>query len=186
MELTSCSLIYLNIFYWCVLWIFGSFTKLARETLSFWVKAFSEDTAKRLENFGFIQFRPGGIIICLSFALEMFFIFIFCIFPMNVTVHYNEKPNCSIHRHIDLHELVFFMTFCLWMVNLDKLWFYHYPRGQFSFWRCSQKAHLSPSLLDMMLPTKCLTDWYCIFSLLTCTRPKIWLQGKCFLAFFSC
>ncbi|KAH0972200.1 hypothetical protein GBA52_024356 [Prunus armeniaca] len=30
------------------------------ETLSFWVKAFSEDTAKRLENFGFIQFRPGG------------------------------------------------------------------------------------------------------------------------------
>ncbi|KAI0519949.1 hypothetical protein KFK09_007412 [Dendrobium nobile] len=46
----------------------GSFSKiggltvdeLARETLSFWVKAFSEDTAKRLENFGFIQFRPGG------------------------------------------------------------------------------------------------------------------------------
>ncbi|PKU72728.1 Ferredoxin-dependent glutamate synthase, chloroplastic [Dendrobium catenatum] len=36
------------------------FLKLARETLSFWVKAFSEDTAKRLENFGFIQFRPGG------------------------------------------------------------------------------------------------------------------------------
>ncbi|XP_059668316.1 ferredoxin-dependent glutamate synthase 1, chloroplastic/mitochondrial-like isoform X2 [Cornus florida] len=34
--------------------------ELARETLSFWVKAFSEDTAKRLENFGFIQFRPGG------------------------------------------------------------------------------------------------------------------------------
>ncbi|KAG9156250.1 hypothetical protein Leryth_009131 [Lithospermum erythrorhizon] len=40
----------------------GGFTmdELARETLSFWVKAFSEDTAKRLENFGFIQFRPGG------------------------------------------------------------------------------------------------------------------------------
>lgn len=37
------------------------FCQLARETLSFWVKAFSEDTAKRLENFGFIQFRPGGI-----------------------------------------------------------------------------------------------------------------------------
>lgn len=37
------------------------FLQLARETLSFWVKAFSEDTAKRLENFGFIQFRPGGI-----------------------------------------------------------------------------------------------------------------------------
>ncbi|KAJ6823300.1 ferredoxin-dependent glutamate synthase, chloroplastic-like [Iris pallida] len=37
-----------------------SFDELARETLSFWVKAFSEDTAKRLENFGFIQFRPGG------------------------------------------------------------------------------------------------------------------------------
>ncbi|KAJ4762097.1 hypothetical protein LUZ62_072472 [Rhynchospora pubera] len=34
--------------------------ELGRETLSFWVKAFSEDTAKRLENFGFIQFRPGG------------------------------------------------------------------------------------------------------------------------------
>ncbi|KAF8395692.1 hypothetical protein HHK36_019642 [Tetracentron sinense] len=37
-----------------------SLDELARETLSFWVKAFSEDTAKRLENFGFIQFRPGG------------------------------------------------------------------------------------------------------------------------------
>jgi glutamate synthase (ferredoxin) len=34
--------------------------ELARETLSFWVKAFSEDTTKRLENFGFIVFRPGG------------------------------------------------------------------------------------------------------------------------------
>ncbi|CAN6444099.1 unnamed protein product [Victoria cruziana] len=34
--------------------------EVARETLSVWVKAFSEDTAKRLENFGFIQFRPGG------------------------------------------------------------------------------------------------------------------------------
>ncbi|KAK2362867.1 glutamate synthase [NADH], amyloplastic [Trifolium repens] len=37
-----------------------TFDELARETLSFWVKAFSEDTAKRLENFGFIVFRPGG------------------------------------------------------------------------------------------------------------------------------
>ncbi|OMO54058.1 hypothetical protein COLO4_36597 [Corchorus olitorius] len=37
-----------------------TFDELARETLSFWVKAFSEDTAKRLENFGFIQSRPGG------------------------------------------------------------------------------------------------------------------------------
>ncbi|KAK4487377.1 hypothetical protein RD792_005998 [Penstemon davidsonii] len=37
-----------------------TFDELARETLSFWVKAFSEDTSKRLENFGFIQFRPGG------------------------------------------------------------------------------------------------------------------------------
>ncbi|GLT95821.1 hypothetical protein SLE2022_134830 [Rubroshorea leprosula] len=37
-----------------------TYDELARETLSFWVKAFSEDTAKRLENFGFIQFRPGG------------------------------------------------------------------------------------------------------------------------------
>lgn len=36
------------------------YLQLARETLSFWVKAFSEDTTKRLENFGFIQFRPGG------------------------------------------------------------------------------------------------------------------------------
>lgn len=44
------------------------FLQLARETLSFWVKAFSEDTAKRLENFGFIQFRPGGII-CFYFYL---------------------------------------------------------------------------------------------------------------------
>nr|CAB3458853.1 unnamed protein product [Digitaria exilis] len=34
--------------------------ELGRETLSFWVKAFSEDTAKRLENFGFVQSRPGG------------------------------------------------------------------------------------------------------------------------------
>ncbi|PIA60163.1 hypothetical protein AQUCO_00400807v1 [Aquilegia coerulea] len=34
--------------------------ELARETMSFWVKAFSEDTAKRLENFGFIQMRVGG------------------------------------------------------------------------------------------------------------------------------
>ncbi|KAJ0043019.1 hypothetical protein Pint_18248 [Pistacia integerrima] len=37
-----------------------TFDELARESLSFWVKAFSEDTAKRLENYGFIQFRPGG------------------------------------------------------------------------------------------------------------------------------
>ncbi|CAN1259861.1 Ferredoxin-dependent glutamate synthase, chloroplastic [Linum perenne] len=37
-----------------------TFDELARESLSCWVKAFSEDTAKRLENFGFIQFRPGG------------------------------------------------------------------------------------------------------------------------------
>ncbi|XP_024037306.1 ferredoxin-dependent glutamate synthase 1, chloroplastic/mitochondrial isoform X2 [Citrus sinensis] len=37
-----------------------TFDELARESLSFWVKAFSGDTAKRLENYGFIQFRPGG------------------------------------------------------------------------------------------------------------------------------
>ncbi|KAJ9544065.1 hypothetical protein OSB04_023772 [Centaurea solstitialis] len=37
-----------------------TFDELARESLSFWVKAFSEDTAKRLENFGFIQMRAGG------------------------------------------------------------------------------------------------------------------------------
>ncbi|XWS64948.1 hypothetical protein CRYUN_Cryun05aG0048200 [Craigia yunnanensis] len=39
----------------CVLF----FDELARETLFFWVKAFSADTVNRLENFGFIQFRPG-------------------------------------------------------------------------------------------------------------------------------
>ncbi|XP_034894077.1 ferredoxin-dependent glutamate synthase 1, chloroplastic/mitochondrial [Populus alba] len=38
----------------------ATFDELARETLSFWVKAFSQATAKRLENYGFIQFRPGG------------------------------------------------------------------------------------------------------------------------------
>lgn len=37
-----------------------TFDEVARESLSFWVKAFSGDTAKRLENYGFIQFRPGG------------------------------------------------------------------------------------------------------------------------------
>lgn len=40
--------------------------QLGRETLSFWVKAFSGDTAKRLENFGFIQFRPGGNVLLLN------------------------------------------------------------------------------------------------------------------------
>lgn len=34
------------------------------------MKAFSEDTAKRLENFGFIQFRPGGNL--LSSSIFMF------------------------------------------------------------------------------------------------------------------
>ena len=48
------------------------FLQLARETLSFWVKAFSEDTAKRLENFGFIQFRPGGIT-CFYFYFYFYF-----------------------------------------------------------------------------------------------------------------
>jgi len=43
------------------LYSYFDMVQVARETLSFWVKAFSEDTAKRLENFGFIQFRPGGM-----------------------------------------------------------------------------------------------------------------------------
>ncbi|CAM6047747.1 unnamed protein product [Sphagnum compactum] len=34
--------------------------ELARETISFWSKGFSEETSKKLENFGFIQLRPGG------------------------------------------------------------------------------------------------------------------------------
>jgi hypothetical protein len=34
--------------------------QLARETISFWSKGFSEETSKKLENFGFIQLRPGG------------------------------------------------------------------------------------------------------------------------------
>lgn len=46
------------------------FIQLARETLSFWVKAFSEDTAKRLENFGFIQFRQGGIYLLLHACIS--------------------------------------------------------------------------------------------------------------------
>lgn len=37
-----------------------SLDELARETMTFWIKGFSEETAKRLENFGFIQSRPGG------------------------------------------------------------------------------------------------------------------------------
>ncbi|BBN01830.1 glutamate synthase (ferredoxin) [Marchantia polymorpha subsp. ruderalis] len=34
--------------------------ELARESVSFWSKGFSEEQVKKLENFGFIQFRPGG------------------------------------------------------------------------------------------------------------------------------
>uniref|UniRef100_A0A7I4EHL8 glutamate synthase (ferredoxin) n=1 Tax=Physcomitrium patens TaxID=3218 RepID=A0A7I4EHL8_PHYPA len=34
--------------------------ELARETVSFWSKGFTEEAAKKLENFGFIQLRPGG------------------------------------------------------------------------------------------------------------------------------
>ncbi|HBE20978.1 MAG TPA: glutamate synthase large subunit, partial [Cyanobacteria bacterium UBA11367] len=34
--------------------------ELARETISFHQRAFPELTAKKLENFGFIQYRPGG------------------------------------------------------------------------------------------------------------------------------
>lgn len=37
------------------------FEQLARETVSFWSKGFTEEAAKKLENFGFIQLRPGGV-----------------------------------------------------------------------------------------------------------------------------
>jgi len=34
--------------------------ELARESVSFWSKGFATEAAKKLENFGFIQLRPGG------------------------------------------------------------------------------------------------------------------------------
>eukprot|EP00244_Chara_vulgaris_P002120 TRINITY_DN135_c0_g1_i2.p1 TRINITY_DN135_c0_g1~~TRINITY_DN135_c0_g1_i2.p1 ORF type:complete len:1782 (-),score=343.10 TRINITY_DN135_c0_g1_i2:689-5836(-) len=34
--------------------------ELARETVSFWSKGLSPESVKKLDNFGFIQFRPGG------------------------------------------------------------------------------------------------------------------------------
>lgn len=34
--------------------------ELAKEAVSFWVKGFSAEVVKKLDNFGFIQFRPGG------------------------------------------------------------------------------------------------------------------------------
>jgi hypothetical protein len=55
--------------------------KLGRETLSFWVKAFSEDTAKRLENFGFIQFRAGGKLDNNVYASPWCFFLAFQFFP---------------------------------------------------------------------------------------------------------
>lgn len=59
--------------------------KLGRETLSFWVKAFSEDTAKRLENFGFIQSRPGGIIYPLvKHAIVIFWMHVFLALLYNI------------------------------------------------------------------------------------------------------
>ncbi|KAF9591039.1 hypothetical protein IFM89_001249 [Coptis chinensis] len=48
-----------------------SLDELARETMSFWVKAFSEDTAKRLENFGFIQFKPGDDLAKVAGGVDM-------------------------------------------------------------------------------------------------------------------
>ena len=66
------------------------FLQLARETLSFWVKAFSEDTAKRLENFGFIQFRPGGIIF-------FYFYFIFVILVVVETFLCNARTGYIIY-----------------------------------------------------------------------------------------
>ncbi|KAK9128989.1 hypothetical protein Syun_017786 [Stephania yunnanensis] len=45
--------------------------ELARETMSFWVKAFSEDTAKRLENFGFIQSRPGVFLVASALLVDV-------------------------------------------------------------------------------------------------------------------
>ncbi|CAM6094651.1 unnamed protein product [Calypogeia fissa] len=37
-----------------------SVDELAQESLAFWAKGFSEENLKKLENFGFIQVRPGG------------------------------------------------------------------------------------------------------------------------------
>lgn len=34
--------------------------ELAKESVAFWVKGFSAEAIKKLDNFGFIQFRPGG------------------------------------------------------------------------------------------------------------------------------
>jgi hypothetical protein len=42
---------------------------LARESVSFWSKGFATEAAKKLENFGFIQLRPGGKICLLAFLL---------------------------------------------------------------------------------------------------------------------
>ena len=37
--------------------------QLAREAVSFWTKGFAAEAAKKLENFGFIQLRPGGTVL---------------------------------------------------------------------------------------------------------------------------
>lgn len=34
--------------------------QVAWETVSFWLKGFGEESARKLENYGFIQSRPGG------------------------------------------------------------------------------------------------------------------------------
>nr|GEW15088.1 ferredoxin-dependent glutamate synthase 1, chloroplastic/mitochondrial [Tanacetum cinerariifolium] len=46
----------------CISYISIMTLLLAKESLSFWVKAFLEDTTKRLENFRFIQMRPGRVV----------------------------------------------------------------------------------------------------------------------------
>jgi len=39
---------------------FDGFEQVAWETVSFWLKGFGEESARKLENAGFIQSRPGG------------------------------------------------------------------------------------------------------------------------------
>jgi hypothetical protein len=53
------------------------------------VKAFSEDTAKRLENFGFIQSRPGGSVYPITHAT--FYVLDACklVFSYRITLFYH-------------------------------------------------------------------------------------------------
>jgi hypothetical protein len=59
------------------------------------VKAFSEDTAKRLENFGFIQSRPGGSVYPITHA--KFYVLDAC----------NLAFSCS--TTLFYHDVIFFM-----------------------------------------------------------------------------